>query len=231
MLLLLLTTGTLGSLSRALCSASEALPASLFASEAGSVAISTSPGCSGFAAVAAVSLVVVALAGDSRPREGDLAFFMSASFSKLAGPLPASFAVLPALSSLLDSGASLSFEDSLWAPARLLSSESELSTSLPLPAFFFTGEDEVFLLFLSGLLSESLLSTFLYRFRIRPPLGDDRSLLDRLLLELLSLLWLRLERPPSRLRLCPLALSRLRLLRDLLALLLRDGIGARRLPL
>lgn len=71
----------------------------------------------------------------------------------------------------------------------------------------------------------------MYRFRIRPPLGDDRSLLERLLLELLSLLWLRLERPPSRLRLCLLALSRLRLLRDQLALLLRDGTCPTRLLL
>lgn len=221
--LLLLTTGTLGAVSLPLCFASEVLPVSPSASELCSVAISTSPGCSGFTTVVAVSLVVLALTGDSRPRDGDRAFSTPAFFSELTCPLPASFALLPPLSSLLDMGAPLSFEDSLWTSTRLSSSESELSASLPLAAFFFTGEDEIFLFFLSGLLSESLLSTFLYRFRIRPPLGDDRSLLDRLRLELLSLLWLRLERSPSRLRLGLLALSRLRLLRDQLALLLRDG--------
>lgn len=225
---MLLTTGTLGALSLALCSASVVLAVPPCASEVGSLAISMSSGCPGFVAV---SLVVLALAGDSCPREGDRAFFAFASFSELTCTSPASFAVPPPLSSLFDSGASLSFEDSLRTSPRLSSSESVLSASLPLQAFFLAGEDGVFLLFLSGLLSESLLSTFLYRFRIRPPLGDDRSLLDRLLLELLSLLWLRLERPPSRLRLCLLALSRLRLLRDQLALLLRDGTCPMRLLL
>lgn len=89
------------------------------------------------------------------------------------------------------SGSSVSdIGDAALLSSGLSSCELTLSASLSLRGFFLTGEDGFALLFLSGLLSYSLLSSFLYRFRIKPALGVSLSL-DFLLLESLPLLWLR----------------------------------------
>lgn len=137
---------------------------------------------------------VLASFGGSGPYGASLSSSLFANFSEDAC-FSSSFSLsLSTQSSSLPSVSGLLVSDII-GDATLLSSglssrESTLSASLSLRCLFLTGEDGFTVLFLSGLLSDSLLSSFLYRFRIRPPLGVSLSF-DLLLLESLPLLWLR----------------------------------------